>query len=357
MSVADTREARAAADVGVVRAMLRLGRVKFLLQSTCVVGAGAGAAVGFAGGFDVDAYLLVLLFAWLTHLMTHYCNEYFDLEADRANAAPTAWTGGSRVLVSGLLPPQVSLSAAFVLLFCAIGVSTLMPSTGQRLIAATIIALAWFYTAPPLRLNYHAVGEIACAAVLYTLGPLLAYLGQSNALSAAFGVYLGMAFALQLLRCLIMNLPDIPADRKVGKTTLAGLLGHRGVTIAYGGGHTIVYLGVAVATGLGIMPRWTGGLLLATVPIPVWVTSRLARHRPIDAGTAELVTFWSSVLMPISSCAVIVGMTLSATTGPPTLWLIVASLTVVVFAGWLVRTITMTLARHPSPDLPEAATS
>ena len=42
-------------------------------------------------------------------LMTHYANDYFDLEADRANRTPTRWSGGSRVLPAGVLPPRVAL--------------------------------------------------------------------------------------------------------------------------------------------------------------------------------------------------------------------------------------------------------
>ena len=45
-------------------------------------------------------------------LMTHYANDYFDLEADRANQTPTTWSGGSRVLPAGELSPRVALIAA-----------------------------------------------------------------------------------------------------------------------------------------------------------------------------------------------------------------------------------------------------
>ena len=47
--------------------------------------------------------------------MTHYANDFFDLEADRANRTPTRWSGGSRVLPDGVLPPRVALVAALVL--------------------------------------------------------------------------------------------------------------------------------------------------------------------------------------------------------------------------------------------------
>src|SRR5262249_35033922 len=134
-------------------------------------------------GFSPGWYAVTVLFAWCAHLMTHYCNEYFDLEADRANDTPTSWTGGSRVLVDGLLDPVVSLSASFVLLFGGVVLIAVMPATTARVVAVAILAFAWFYTAPPLRLNYHALGEITCASVLYALGPMLAFLLQAGELS------------------------------------------------------------------------------------------------------------------------------------------------------------------------------
>ncbi|MEU1054427.1 prenyltransferase [Streptomyces sp. NPDC005876] len=333
---------------GVLRAMVRLGRVKFLLQSTSVVGAGSAVAVAGSGRFSLRWYLLVLLFAWLGHLMTHYCNEYFDLEADRANAAPTSWTGGSRVLVEGLLAPQVSLATAFVLLFGALGVGVALPTLGQRLVAVAVLAVSWFYTAPPLRLNYHALGETACATVLYALVPLLAFLAQAAPVTSTLLTYLGIVFTLQILRCLIMNLPDIPGDRCVGKTTLAGLLGPARILRAYAGGHVVVYTAVTVALARDVLPPVTGGALLATLPVPVWVVLRL-RHRAItDQRTAELVTFWASMVLPLSSCAVIIGMTLSAALyrPVPAPWWAVAAATLVVFTTWLAQTVTATLRRR-----------
>ena len=52
-------------------------------------------------------------------LMTHYSNDYFDLEADRANRTPTRWSGGSRVLPDEELPPRLALALALVCMLVA----------------------------------------------------------------------------------------------------------------------------------------------------------------------------------------------------------------------------------------------
>ena len=146
--------AGASAAPGTLAAFLQLARVKFLFQSMMVTGFGVTLGRSTrAGGFSLSWYLLTLGFAWSTHLMAHAANEYFDLEADRANSAPTSWTGGGRPWSTGCSAP-VSLASAFVTLFAGIALTAAMPTRATRLLAVALMALAWFYTAPPLRLNY-----------------------------------------------------------------------------------------------------------------------------------------------------------------------------------------------------------
>src|SRR5262245_61821173 len=147
-------------------AFVRLSRLRFLVESLLTVTLGMAVSAYAGQRVDLGAWALVQATVVLTHLMTHYCNEYFDLEADSAHTAPTRWTGGSQVLVRGALAPVVSLSAAFLLLFVVILLAVLMPTTPQRIIALAGIGLGWFYTAPPARLNYRALGEITTAATL-----------------------------------------------------------------------------------------------------------------------------------------------------------------------------------------------
>src|SRR4051812_8280311 len=73
-----------------VRAWVRLGRPKFLLYSALLYGVGAMLALLRGTKLSLGTYLYGQLFVSCVHLMTHYCNEFFDFEADRANPAPTA---------------------------------------------------------------------------------------------------------------------------------------------------------------------------------------------------------------------------------------------------------------------------
>ncbi len=62
-------------------------------------------------------------------LMTHYANDYFDLAADRANTTPTNWSGGSRVLISGAVPPRAALIAALMLAAIALIANLILSTT------------------------------------------------------------------------------------------------------------------------------------------------------------------------------------------------------------------------------------
>ncbi|GAA1961484.1 prenyltransferase [Kitasatospora viridis] len=333
-------------SAGRVRAFIRLGRPKFLVQSMMVVGLGVTLAVHDGHAFRPARFVLTLLFAWCTHLMTHYCNEYFDLEADRANAAPTGWTGGSRVLVSGLLRPQVSLGAAFVLLFAAVGLIAAMPTAGARAVAAVITALSWFYTAPPLRLNYRALGEAACAVVLYGLGPVLARTLQAGAPTGADLVWVGAVCALQFLRMSVMNLADIEGDRRTGKRTLAVLLRPPGLTRLYLVGQLVV-AGTAFALAVTGAVPWSGALAVAaTGPIAAWVARRLLAGALERSETANAVTFWASVHLPLTTCAI----TLSLFAGQPVrgAWPAVYGVALAAFLVWLAGAVRGNLPRRTS---------
>ncbi len=84
---------------------VKLGRPQFLLGGLVFYGLGAALAAVDGASFDWRRYAWGQGVVTTIQLMTHYSNDYFDLEADRANSTPTRWSGGSRVLPSGAIPP------------------------------------------------------------------------------------------------------------------------------------------------------------------------------------------------------------------------------------------------------------
>ncbi|WP_328609587.1 prenyltransferase [Amycolatopsis sp. NBC_00345] len=217
--------------------IIRLARIRFLLYNVLPVAIGGAVAVLSGHPLHIGWYILVQAFSWCTHLMTHYCNEYFDLEADRVNQCYTPWTGGSRVLVDGLVRPATSLSTSFVLLALSMILAAAMPTPVTRILAVMIIILAWFYTAPPLRFNYRGLGELTVGSILNGLVPILSVAVQTGEVPVLILLVLAPTALLQAARMMVMNLADIQSDMQVGKRTLPVLLGRdRVISVITGAG-------------------------------------------------------------------------------------------------------------------------
>lgn len=282
-------------------AFVRLSRPRFLVES--FITSTLGVAVAVYGGWDFRFadWLLVQAFVTLTHLMTQYCNEYFDLEADSAHDAPSRWTGGSQILVSGRIKPMVALSAAFVLLFVDVLLAILMPTPASRLIAFVIILLAWFYTAPPVRLNYRALGEITTAGVLTLLVPLLVCYTLSGSVPVPLFAVCVPLFLVMTARMLVMNFCDRDSDLLVGKRTLPNTLGPLRAAQLYTALQAIAYAVVVAVTVLGALPLPTGLALLFTGPMAVAMCRRILRDPPSPTEpdraiiTAHVVTLHAAI--------------------------------------------------------------
>ena len=85
-------------------ALFKLGRPHFLLGGFLFYALGVVMALYSGIQLHLAAFIWGQIAVTATQLMTHYANDYYDLWADRANTTPTNWSGGSRVLASGLLP-------------------------------------------------------------------------------------------------------------------------------------------------------------------------------------------------------------------------------------------------------------
>jgi 1,4-dihydroxy-2-naphthoate polyprenyltransferase len=292
-----------------LRHFIRLGRLKFLLYSWLLYTLGVMAATCVGHHPTLGAYLHGLMFVWGVHLMTHFCNEYFDLPADRANPSPTRWTGGSRVLVERLLEPEVSLSASFVLLFACALLVPVMPGAAHYPALLTL-ALAWFYTAPPLRLNYRGLGELTVAATLNGSCTMIGYAMTSAELSVFPWVVVLPTFIIQVVRMAIMNLLDYEGDRHVGKRTLVVVLGPRRILHVHAIAQAAAYASVVPAVLWAGMPVWVGLCVALTLPLASWHVVRLYRGAHLNPRTANSVPFWASTHSALVVVAAYVGLLL-----------------------------------------------
>jgi 1,4-dihydroxy-2-naphthoate octaprenyltransferase len=296
------------------RGFLRLARLRFLLYNLLPVGLAVAVSVHQGHRLDLTWYVVAQVFAWTVHVMTHYCNEYFDLEADRANVYFTPWTGGSRALVDGSVAPVVSLGASFVLFGAATLLVAVMPSWQARVLATAAVVLAWFYTAPPLRLNYRGAGELTVAAILNGLWPVVAVVLQTGAVPMLLLAVLAPTAVLQVARMMVMNLGDRRSDEMVGKRTLPVLVGYERAVRLIVGAQVVAYAMLTVLALLGWLPWLVWAAMAATAPLSVWLVGQLRRGamRDLDPTRMTPVVFWASNHVSLIVAAAMLGVLLDA---------------------------------------------
>ncbi|WP_169513416.1 prenyltransferase [Flexithrix dorotheae] len=239
-------------------------------------------------------YILGLVAVWCIHLMTHYCNEYYDLEADKANLSFTKWTGGSRVLVEGKIKPETSIGLGYMLLFLGIVLAMFMPNKSASWIVIGGLFFGWFYTAPPFKFNYVGLGEFAVAITLVLLVPSIGFAIQAGEVLTPILIILLPAFIIQYNRMMIMNLSDHDGDVIVGKKTVVVALGPEKAIKIYGIGHVIAYSLLLPMWLLWDIPGEIVGAIALTIPISIWQYRRIKRGGYREKDTANSIVFWAS---------------------------------------------------------------
>ncbi len=208
--------------------IIKLGRPQFLVGGFLLFCNGVLLSLLFNAEFILSKFILGYLILFLAHLSVHYSNDYFDFEAD-AFGDPTAISGGSGILVRNhelrpfskwfsLLLMMMSLifAAAFTVVFSYTIWFFLFVLFGNL--------LAWFYSAPPVKLVYRRLGEISTALTGFIL-PGMGYFTFKGTLDLPFLIFALPLVFLQLFFIISVEMPDIESDRLGGKRTLVVSMG------------------------------------------------------------------------------------------------------------------------------------
>jgi 1,4-dihydroxy-2-naphthoate octaprenyltransferase len=194
----------------------------------------------------------------------------FDSGADLAvtpeNRSP--FSGGKRVLVDHWLTRRQTIGIAFAgyAVFVVLGLAiVLLREPAVLPLGVAGLVLAYEYQAPPLRLSYRGLGEVAVAIVY---GPLLCagtYLVQRGSVPPRawlVALPLGLLVAAFLW---INEIPDCEADRSAHKLTLVARMGRRNASRWFAAIVAFALLSILLLPLAGL-PRtvWLGGV--AAIP-------------------------------------------------------------------------------------------
>ncbi|MDD5722400.1 MAG: prenyltransferase [Syntrophales bacterium] len=260
----------------------------------CVMGA-------MDGGFSWALYLMTLAGVIFMHGAANLFNDYYDtlsgvdtLEVSTAQYRPHPLVEGSLTLTEVLIE-------ALCLFTLAAGVGLFLAATRgwPILILALVGAFAGvFYTAPPFRYKYKALGEFS---VFLMWGPLMvegAYFVQRQTLSLD-ALWVSLPFGvLVALVLLANNLRDTADDEKKGIRTLSIITGPRKGIWMYVALVVCAYVSVVVMAFTGPLNPWSL-IVLISIPLFFSLLRQIINNPPLDADaqTAKLNTVFGILLL------------------------------------------------------------
>ena len=277
--------------------LLRLTRPQFMLASLVLFILGASWAVILGAPVPLARLLLGYLVILPAHLSNSFSNDCFDLETDR-NGSPTLFSGGTGTLLEHPELRQPAMRIALALIGCSLALGILfvrLYAYPPWFLGLVVLGnfLGWFYSAPPLRLAYRGLGEVSTALIAGLLVPAMGYLAARGVLDGD-----GLLFAIPLVLyslafILVVEIPDMEADRLGGKQTWVVQRGR-------GFGFSLAGAVLLAATGFFFCIPWlrqpTPGLdfrllgLFSLLPLGPGILGML--KRPADRRTATWLATW-----------------------------------------------------------------
>jgi 1,4-dihydroxy-2-naphthoate octaprenyltransferase len=220
--------------------------------------------------FSLIKYLATVVATMLLQAAANMINDYYDFVkgTDLDNwESPDAFGPGLVIQQGFLSAEQIRVGGLVSLaLGSALGV-VLAYVCGWPVLVLGLIGVfgSYFYTAVPLSLAYHGLGDFMVFALMgpgYVIG---AYYVQSLHFSWPAGL-VGASMGL-LCSSLLQanNLRDIENDRRHGKWTMAAIIGRKAAIIELITCDTLAYVSVIASVILRIIP-WPSIAVLITLP-------------------------------------------------------------------------------------------
>jgi 1,4-dihydroxy-2-naphthoate octaprenyltransferase len=284
------------------KSLAQLARVKFLIYSPIMYSIGAIVSCLCDGkNFEIKEYLYGISIVYGIHSLTHFVNEYTDIDTDRINETNSSFTGGSRILVKGLLTIKTCVLAAIietiiVSLIILWGFYYLNYHVYSIYVGFIGIILSVEYSLPPIKASRVCLGELFTTIVLNFLCPLFGYFIQqqnNNTLSpfpsSVFWECLIPIGIVEFVRMMVMNMNDIIPDKEVNKITLPVYLGLDKSIIVHNIGMVISYLSLIIIYYFMNIPTSVLIMLLSTAPF-AYHYSCLLHEKPLHA----MIPFYAS---------------------------------------------------------------
>ncbi len=227
--------------------------------------------------FSVAAVGLVL-----SHMANNLMNDLFDLEVGTDSEMYPRNLYAPHPVLSGMITRRGLLTSALVINVIDLAIMlVLFSQRGWPIVAFAVggLALSVAYTAPPLRLKKHGLGE---PTVLAVWGPLMVggtYFAAVGSISWSI-VVASIPYALLCTAVLMgKHIDKIPWDAPDGTNTLPVIMGERAARLTTQAMMIAFYPLVGVLVAIGALPILSLVCLLA-VPRLIEVFKTYSRPKP-----------------------------------------------------------------------------
>lgn len=251
-----------------------------------------GQALAMGKGFSWEIVLICHLYGLVSQLYIVFANDVADMATDRRNFTFTLFSGGSRVLVEGLLSRGQLARAAVLCATLSVLAGVLLGIRHHHWLPLPLIlvglGLLWAYSYPPLRLSYRGGGEYLQMIGVGLVLPMIGFSAHAGTLSGFAWALMPLMLALSLSCAMATALPDEPSDRVDGKRTHAVRFGVAASqrSILRLNALAVVWLVLAPLPGTAFWSRFF--IILACAGL--WLVSRrLVGAKPGERGMLHFV--------------------------------------------------------------------
>lgn len=210
--------------------IVRLGRLQFILGGFLFFCAGALLALLLNAQFNLEKFIMGYAALFAAHLSVSYSNDYFDFEVDQFQKH-TRFSGGSGVLIANPELREFSKNFALFLMGLSIFLAIITTILLQLPVSFFILILCgnllgWYYSAPPLRLSYRGLSELATVLTGFIV-PGIGYVILMGKLDVNFLIFAIPLMLYELLFIINVEIPDMEADSFGGKKTAVVVYGRQ----------------------------------------------------------------------------------------------------------------------------------
>lgn len=289
----------------------KAARAPFLVVSLLPALLG-GAVAASQNQIHMGIFIACVLGVVMAHSAADFIDDYFDYKKGNLGNKVEQFHD------SPLIDQKVTLNQVLIAISICLAISLVtglnvfvqvgMPVVWMVLIGAFIV---FFYTSPPVMLNYRGLGE---TAIFLAFGPMIV-IGVYAALTGRFSweplIVSLVPGIFTMVIVLVSNTYDFHDDVKSGKRTFAVRFGQAAAVRLMAVTSIVAYLAIIIGMLAGLIPAWTL-LVLLTVPLAydtVKFASKFEDESRYKAAMTRAIALSSiaCIILLIAYCIVIFG--------------------------------------------------